>query len=172
MTEWHDQRSLHGGVDQIPLPSGDGRLWLSGKHFVGPDPASAMRAIGATTIVCLTESRELADRYPQYVEWLSDNAGEVALTFPIPDLGAPDLDQAIALIDLLLHRLETGHGLLIHCAGGIGRSGTIAVALLMAMGAKRTDAIATVAAHRPMAGPEAGEQREFLVALEHRFSGL
>ena len=172
MTPWHEQRSLHGGVDQIPLPGSRGQLWLSGKHFVGPDPELALRVIGGSTVVCLTEQRELADRYPQYVEWLSERAGEAALLFPIPDFGAPDLDQAIALIDLLLHRLEIGHGLLIHCAGGIGRSGTIAVALLMAMGAERTEAMATVAAHRPMAGPEAGEQREFLIALERRLSGL
>ena len=171
MTSWHEQRSLHGGVDQIPLPSGTGQLWLSGKHFVGPDPESAMRVVGATTVVCLTEQRELADRYPQYAAWLSENAGTAALMFPIPDFGAPDLDQAIELIELLLQRFDAGRCVLMHCAGGIGRSGTMAAALLMTLGVARMDAIATVAGHRPMAGPEAGDQREFLVALEGRLSG-
>ena len=48
-------RSRHGGVDEIPLPAGDGRLWLCGKHFVGPDVEDAIRQVGATTVVCLNE---------------------------------------------------------------------------------------------------------------------
>jgi len=41
----------------------------------------------------------------------------------------------------------------------------MAAALLIRMGMSRTEALATVGAHRPMAGPEAGAQERFLVEL-------
>ena len=52
--------------------------------------------------------------------------------------------------------MAAGDGLLVHCGAGIGRAGTVAVALLVDMGVPLEDALAHVAAHRPMAGPEAG----------------
>jgi protein-tyrosine phosphatase len=55
---------------------------------------------------------------------------------------------------------------LLHCGAGIGRAGTVAAGLLMALGTPMDAALATVAAHRPMAGPEAGGQVELLEALD------
>jgi len=99
MSTWPQGRSLHGGVDEIPLPpAAGGRLWLSGKHFIGPDPEAALRRIGATAIVCLTEPAELIDRYPAYVDWLRANQPARALWWPVPDLHVPDLDDAIDLL--------------------------------------------------------------------------
>jgi hypothetical protein len=66
-TRWnHD-----GGIHEIPLPDLPGRLWLCGKHVVGPDPGGLLDRTGADTIVCLTERHELFDRYPHYVHWLA-----------------------------------------------------------------------------------------------------
>ena len=152
-------------MDEIPLPVREGRLWLSGKHFVGPDPAGAQRATGATTVVCLCERDEIAGRYPDYAEWLRVAGDEQALWYPIPDLGAPPPAAARDLVADLRGRLAAGDGLLVHCGAGIGRAGTVAVALLVDMGVPLEDALAHVAAHRPMAGPEAGPQRDLLTAL-------
>jgi protein-tyrosine phosphatase len=165
---WLDERSRNGGADAVPLPSGPGGLWLAGKHFIGPDPEGALDRVGATAIVCLNEADELADRYPGYVDWLRDNAPERAVWFPVPDLHAPDVDDATALVAELRRRLDAGATLLMHCGAGIGRAGTLAAAVLMAMGLTREAAVATVAAHRPMAGPEAGAQVELLEALDSR----
>jgi protein-tyrosine phosphatase len=161
-------RSRHGGVDEVPLPAGGGRLWLCGKHYVGPDPEAALAGVGATTVVCLNERRELADRYPDYVEWLERNRPSRAVWHPIPDLHAPSLEEAGVLHDELRRRVDGGEGLLLHCGAGIGRAGTIAAALLVTMGIPTSQAIATVAAHRPMAGPEAGAQADLLAALARR----
>jgi len=167
--EWRPtERSVHGGADQVPLPTIAGSLWLCGKHFVGPDPEAALRATGTTTVVCLTERHELLDRYPAYVAWLEVEAADRALWFPMPDLGAPALGVAVALLDELATRLGDGDGLLVHCGAGIGRAGTVAAGLLMELGADLDDAVARVAAHRPMAGPEAGAQRELLDELANR----
>jgi protein-tyrosine phosphatase len=165
MSGWLDERRRNGGADEIPLPAGAGRLWLCGKHYVGPDPEDALAKLGATTIVCLNEPTEIADRYPDYVAWLKANRPERAVWFPVPDLHAPAVDEARAFVDELHDRLERGEGVLLHCGAGIGRAGTMAAALLMRMGVAPDDALATVAAHRSMAGPEAGAQADLLRAL-------
>ena len=163
---WFARRSRHGGADQIPLPVTAGGLWLCGKHFVAPDPEAAMHHVSATTIVCLTQRGELEHRYPQYVEWLQAHSPALAVWFPIHDLGAPTLLHVTPLLAELRARLEASDTLLVHCGAGIGRAGTIAVALLMTMGVEHQRALQMVASHRPMAGPEAGAQRELLNELE------
>jgi protein-tyrosine phosphatase len=171
MSTWPAGRSLHGGVDEIPLPAEiPGRLWLCGKQFIGPDPEAALAEVGATAAVCLNEAAELVERYPNYVEWLGAHQPDRALWWPIPDLGAPDIDSALDLLNQLRSRLEAGETLLLHCGAGIGRAGTIAAGLLMTLGYSPDEAISQVAAHRPMAGPEAGSQTELLDELSVRLS--
>jgi protein-tyrosine phosphatase len=166
--DWQRERSRNGGADRIPLPDVIGGLWLCGKHFIGPDPEDALRKTGASTAVCLSQAPELADRYPEYLDWLATNATGRAVWFPVPDLHAPDVELAAELVDGLRRRIEAGEVLLVHCGAGIGRAGTIAAALLMSMGVDLDEAVQTVAASRPMAGPEAGAQRELLEALAQR----
>jgi protein-tyrosine phosphatase len=165
---WLSERSRNGGVDEIPLPAGPGRLWLAGKHFVAPDPDGVLDRLGADCVVCLTELHELDDRYPDYVAWLRANQGERAVLWPIADLHAPGVADAEALLDVLRDRLDQGEGLVVHCGAGVGRAGTVAVALLVSMGLDLDRALAVVAAHRPMAGPEAGAQRALLDELATR----
>jgi protein-tyrosine phosphatase len=145
-----------------------GRLWLCGKHAIGPDPEAALRHLQLTTVVCLTQRRELADRFPNYVDWLDANVGNRAIWFPIHDLSAPDLTTMEPLFDQLVERLDAGEGLLVHCAAGIGRAGTTAVALCMLDGMPQADALRHVRAHRPMAGPEVGTQLELINDLADR----
>jgi protein-tyrosine phosphatase len=168
MTGWPTGRSRDGGVDEIPLPRSDGRLWLCGKHVVGPDPEGTLARVGASVIVCLTQAGELNDRYPDYVGWLQANLGSRAMWFPIDDLHAPTVERAAPFIDDVVARLDDGDCVLMHCAAGIGRSGTMAVGVLLALGMTLDEALAHVAAHRPMAGPEVGAQRKLVEALANR----
>src|SRR5579862_115218 len=171
MSAWLNERSRNGGVDEIPVPEAAGRLWLCGKHFIGPDPEAALERVGATTAVCLSELGELAERYPGYVSWLRANAPDRALWYPIPDLHAPDVERAMVLLDDLRGRLDSGQSLLMHCGAGIGRAGTVAAGLLITSGVPLPEALHRVGAHRPMAGPEAGAQTELLEALAARPGG-
>jgi hypothetical protein len=156
-----------GGLHEIPLDAVPGRLWLCGKHVVGPDVEAVLARTGADTVVCLTERYELADRYPLYVQWLDLHSpgGRRAIWFPVHDLHAPALDSGKTFIDDLARRLRAGHGLVVHCAAGIGRAGTTAVAVLVALGQTSERALAHVRAHRPMAGPEVGAQAAFIEHL-------
>jgi hypothetical protein len=171
MSQWPAGRARHGGVDEIPLPEGPGRLWLCGKHFVAPDPVDALAACPADRIVCLCERHELDQRYPGYVSWLAANQGQAAIWFPVPDLHAPPVAEALPLLARLRQLVHAGHSVLMHCGAGIGRAGTLAAALLMDMGVDRPQALATVATARPLAGPEAGAQTELLEELATALPG-
>jgi protein-tyrosine phosphatase len=162
---WMDERARNGGVDEVRVP-GPGRLWLCGKHFVGPDPEAALARTGASSIVCLNEVAELAGRYPDYVRWLEANGPVRATWFPVPDLHAPAAAAVAPMLDELVERLAAGEGVLVHCGAGVGRAGTIAAAVLMRLGLSRADALATVAASRPTAGPQADVQDALLAALD------
>lgn len=155
-----------GGIHEIPLPpSVAGRLWLCGKHRIAPDVEALLAEVGADTVVCLTEGHELADRYPDYVAWLRGNQPDRAVWHPVPDFGTPRPEEAGQLFADLVERLDAGRGVIVHCAGGIGRSGTTAAAVLVMLGMPVDDAIAHVRAHRPMAGPETGAQKDLVMSL-------
>ncbi len=141
-------------IDRIPLPRTDGALWLCGRDDVAPDPDAALAgADGASTVVCLNPVQELASRFPTYVEWLRAHRGQRALWFPIRNFGAESADATMPFLRMVVHRVEAGEGVVMHCAMGQGRAGTMAVCLLMMLGATREDSLRTVAAHRLYAGP-------------------
>lgn len=164
MSGWPPARQRHGGADRIPLPDEQrGQLWLCGKHFIGPDVDDALRQTGATAVVCLNEPHELEDRYPGYVRWLRTD--DRAIWHPVADLHAPTAEAATALVAEVRRQLDDGQTVLVHCGAGIGRAGTLAAAVLLDLGLGLQEALDHVAAHRPMAGPEAGAQRELLDRL-------
>lgn len=164
---WPRGRSADGGIDKIPLPV-DGQLWLCGKHVVGPDPQAALDRVGAAGIICFNERHEIDERYPGYVDWLRE-VDPPSRWFPTPDLGVRSFDEYLPLVDAVAEDLRTGSRLIAHCGAGIGRAGTFAAAVLLALGLDREAALATVADNRPMAGPEAGSQQEMIIELAQHF---
>lgn len=56
-----------------------------------------------------------------------------------------------------------GGRLLVHCAGGVGRAGTFATAVLLALGESMPRALARV--HTAGSRPESDEQRVLLAAI-------
>lgn len=164
VTTWRSsERSRNGGIDRVPVPDAPGALWLCGKHLIGPDVEAAVARVDAQVVLCLNERHELEARYPDYVAWLRTDPR--AWWTPVPDLHAPPLDDAVALVEALVEHLEAGRTVLTHCGAGIGRAGTMAAAVLIARGATVDEAVAVVAASRPGAGPEAGAQTQLLRSL-------
>ncbi len=167
------QWNLDGGIHEIPLPPPtQGRLWLCGKHAIGPDPEGLLERVGADAVMCLTQEYELAERYPHYVEWLRAQPSTRVIWWPIPDLHAPDRERFEPVLNDLVDRLVAGRGVIVHCAAGIGRAGTTAVAVLVSMGVPLDEALEHVRSHRPAAGPEAGTQltlvRDLFDAMANR----
>lgn len=145
-------------VDLIPLPRTDGSLWLCSLRDVAHDPEGMLTFTGATTIVCLNEREELDRREPSYVDWLRANQPGRALWFPIRNFRAESAAATMPFLRMIVERLEDGQGVVMHCAMGQGRAGTMAVCLLMVLGATEEEALHTVASHRVFAGPGESSQ--------------
>ena len=71
--------------------------------------------------------------------------------FPIRDFGAPETSDKrwSPLATHLHHALNAGEGVLLHCMGGLGRSGMIAMRLMVERGAKPAEALTALRAARP-----------------------
>jgi len=163
--------NLDGGIHEIPLPPpAQGRLWLCGKHAIGPDPEGLMARVGADGVVCLNHEHELAERYPDYVTWLRAQPPARVVWHPVHDLHAPTLDEFAPVLTGLVDRVAAGDRLIVHCAAGIGRAGTVAVAVLVSLAVPLDEALDRVRRHRPAAGPEVGAQLELVRLLHERLS--
>ncbi|WP_243338342.1 cyclin-dependent kinase inhibitor 3 family protein [Anaeromyxobacter soli] len=165
-------------VDYLPasalaLPGRLGLTRAPGRWVAGRDPDSDVRlredveAIarvhGAKVLVTLLERFEIAE--------LGDLDGEARrerlrwIHYPIADMWAPtDLASARRLVGRILHALEQGQDVVVHCWGGVGRAGTIAASCLVARGTPPAEAIAVVRAARGRAIENAAQEhfvREF-----------
>ena len=90
--------------------------------------------------------------------------GMQVVHFPIPDLLVPELHQEQGFEGLTRHlseRLELGENVVVHCLGGLGRSGLLAAAILVAHGLAAGEAIVTVRKARQGA-VETHRQEEYL----------
>ncbi|MDZ7752652.1 MAG: cyclin-dependent kinase inhibitor 3 family protein [Gammaproteobacteria bacterium] len=164
-------------IATLKLPGG-GRLGLTfcpGKHdphaMTGPwerdldTDLAAITAWGATTLVTLMETPELI--YLRVAD-LGTRAKAHGLTWhqlPIPDVSIPgeDFEAAWPAASADLHRrIQEGEGIVIHCRGGLGRTGLVAARLLIEQAERPEKALRRVRESRPGA-VETPEQEEFVL---------
>jgi ADP-ribosyl-[dinitrogen reductase] hydrolase len=80
--------------------------------------------------------------------------------FPIPDMGVPQAEgEYRALLRSLCERLRAGHVVVLHCLGGLGRSGTVTACVLVELGMSPEEAIAEVRRSRPGAIQTVAQER-------------
>ncbi len=72
---------------------------------------------------------------------------------PTPDQGVTSDAAVVTVASDVLDILRDGHGVMLHCGAGMGRTGTIAALVLMATGLGLDEALARIPAARPGAGP-------------------
>jgi protein-tyrosine phosphatase len=146
-----------GRLGIVPRPRGG--EWLA-------DDTKAWRAAGVDLVVSLLEPEESAELA------LEDEAAAAAASgisfrpFPIPDRGVPASKGAVAEIaGEVLAALEEGRSVAVHCRQGIGRSGLIAGAVLVAGGVDPVTALSAVSEARGLEVPETKEQRRWLMGF-------
>ena len=149
---------------EVTLPSTiKGRLLLhSMPGFQEPLQASldAIKRENVTEVLCLTSTREVEARAPEYARAIkASTVGVHVRQFPITDMSADSDPLAfVALAKDVATHVQRGDTVLAHCAFGIGRTGTVAVLVLMALGISMSDALDRVM--------DAGSRAESTVQLQ------
>jgi ADP-ribosylglycohydrolase/protein-tyrosine phosphatase len=113
---------------------------------------AVIKAWGATAVLNLltdTEMRELG--VPQLEDPVTQR-GMDYFHLPIEDGGVPDGEAENRWSEIgacLRDYLKQGHNVLIHCKGGLGRTGTMAARLLVELGSSSKEAVKEVRNARP-----------------------
>ncbi|MBC5782071.1 tyrosine-protein phosphatase [Ramlibacter sp. USB13] len=130
-------------------PEVPGQVWL------GPMPGrfdswnsfrEEARRTSLRTVVCLAPRSEVAELAPDYHAALARGGLPFRwLHVPMRNFGLPE-DPAGFRRDIatLSHDLRGGDIVLLHCAAGLGRTGTAAACLLKALGLPAEDALQRV----------------------------
>ncbi len=97
-------------------------------------------------IICLNEPHEIRSKSWRYAEALEEGTVPCAVVpFEIREGGVPDDRGAFwSLANDIAARLRRGEAVLVHCAGGVGRTAMFAVSVLLALGRPIAEAENTI----------------------------
>lgn len=167
--------------DVLGLPGCLGMTILPGVKDPGrwdrelePDLLRLKRHYEADTLVTLLERKEF-ERYgvPGFVERARE-AGLEVVHFPIKDVDTPKEAQSgeyAALIERIVGLLGEGKTVVVHCRGGLGRTGTVAASVLVALGHDPDEAIGLVRSVRSERAVETHRQEEYVRSFGRELSG-
>lgn len=113
---------------------------------------AAMQRWGCTTLISLMEGYEFNELFVNNLGDMARQCGMIWYHLPILDQHPPDgrfMAGWPTIWPHLRQQLQEGKDLVLHCKGGLGRTGTVAACLLVNFGDTPTAAIGKVRLARP-----------------------
>ncbi|TGK33304.1 isochorismatase family protein [Leptospira gomenensis] len=158
--------------DRVPDLSKIGLTILPGRKDRERNLREDMKTIldeKITHVLCLLTENEFAEYGVKELKFEYESAGLQALYFPILDQAAPLAEQIEPVLYWMDQALFQGGKLLVHCVGGLGRSGTLAAAYAIWKGnLSFGEAVSIVRESRSERAIESKVQEEFLSGLEKK----
>lgn len=138
---------------------------MSRPGFAAPlhEQATNLHEDGVRHLVCLEERRS-------YDIDAFRNLGIACHHFPVPDMAPPSFQQAIDICRRMESEIRENRGVVMHCRGGLGRTGTALACIFVWFGDSPADAIDKVRSARPMA-IQSNAQVRFIHDFANRISG-
>lgn len=158
------------GMTICPGKRGDSQYGNSWERDLTTD-LNAIRQWGAKILVTLMEPDEMERLGVAGLEQAATSNGFQWFHIPITDGEIPDerFESAWpAMAPHLIQQLKAGHKVVIHCRGGLGRTGMIACLLLIELGKTSTNALKMVRSARP-GTVETPEQEDYVLSYQPRF---
>ncbi|MES2633504.1 MAG: tyrosine-protein phosphatase [Pseudomonadota bacterium] len=126
-----------------------GKLWLGampGRFQAWPAFHAEAQAHRLSLVVCLTPRHEMAELAPAYSQAVGQ--GELPfrwLNLPMRNFGLPeDVPLFQREVQQIAQALRRGDSVMLHCAAGIGRTGSTAACVLKALGVDTQDSLLRV----------------------------
>jgi protein-tyrosine phosphatase len=135
---------------RVRLPSElPGQLWLGampGRFESWPAFESRAERSGLAMVVCLTPRTELAELSPDYhAAVVAGRVGYRWMQVPMRNFGVPEDGAAFRRdVQAIAQAVRNGDAVLLHCAAGIGRTGTAAACVCKALGLEAGEALERV----------------------------
>lgn len=153
----------------LPLPASvPGRLWLQsmpGRRESWGAFLDEARLNQLNLVVCLNPIEEVAELSPAYHKAIAE--GRLPFRWmhvPMRDYGlASDAAAFLQGVEQIAAGLRVGDRALLHCAAGMGRTGTMAACVLKHLGASADEALAAVvvAGSNPQSAQQSGWIHQF-----------
>jgi protein-tyrosine phosphatase len=139
-------------MNKLTIDSIEGIIFLGRAPGHGSDRHEDFREIkqaGVSKIYSLQEEQELLylSNGTENIENRRESLSALGIEMvhsPVRDFGVPAIEQAEELTKMILSDVTEGKNVLIHCMGGLGRTGTIVACVLVRTGISPDNAVAKV----------------------------
>lgn len=141
------------------MPRPRGGDWLE-------DEIRSLKSSGVEAVVSLLERAEIEELDIVEEQALCESNGISFLSFPIPDRNVPPSGRgALDFAGSILHLLQSGKSVVVHCRQGVGRSALIAACVMALGGVPVDEAFDKIEDARGCPVPDTPEQRRWVAHL-------